>query len=211
MPQTNFEISSKLLQRCIIWWLWKQGRCGADIWRDLTFVFGQDTYHVDSVRHWIREFNQGRVRITDMDRSGRPRTARSADNVEAVLEIVSADRKKRVAEIAMEVQLSHSSVHRILRKDLNMHKKAAKFVPHLLTQRHKDQRLEACRQNLRWLRMEPSLMDKIITADKSYIHLYQPGNKEDTKEWLLPGEPRPPETPARTRQQVLQVHAHCIF
>ncbi len=127
------DISVRVLQRSIIWWIWKtDGKCATEVHMDLLAVFGNDTYSVQTVRSWLREFRAGRDRVHDLERSGRPMSARSEDNVEAVLDAVNQDKTQRVCEIALRVQLSHSSVHRILRGDLNFRKKAAKFVPYEL-------------------------------------------------------------------------------
>ncbi len=191
MADKQVTVSVKLLQRCIIWWLWKQGKKPTPIFQDLTVVFEEETYSLQGIKYWLHEFRSGRDKIEDMQRSGHPRSARTEENVEAVLEIVTNERRKRLHEIALEVDVSHTTVHRILRKDLNMRKKLAKFVPRILTPVHLNQRMTACRDNLDWFCQERRLFERIITADETYIHLYEPESKEDSKQWLLPGEPRP--------------------
>ncbi len=47
MPQG--QISVKLLQRCVIWWLWKHDKTANDIFLELTAVFMEETYSKDSV------------------------------------------------------------------------------------------------------------------------------------------------------------------
>ncbi|GFS69111.1 HTH_48 domain-containing protein, partial [Nephila pilipes] len=71
-------------------------------------------------------------------RCGRPQTAKSAANVEKVRNLVMADRRLTVREIAEEVGVSKDSVHAILREDLNMNRVATKFVPKLLSPEQKD-------------------------------------------------------------------------
>ena len=75
-------------------------------------------------------------------RSGRPQTALRAAIVERVRNLVMADHRSTVQEIAQEVGVSKDSAHAILRDDLNMHRMAAKFVPKLLSPEQKDLHFE---------------------------------------------------------------------
>src|SRR5215469_17272258 len=70
--------------------------------------------------------------------SGRHQTARSEVVVETVRNLVMADRRLTVREIAEEAGVSKDSAHAILRVDLNMNRVAAKFVPKLLSPEQKD-------------------------------------------------------------------------
>ncbi len=154
-------------------------------------MFGNDTYSVQTVRSWLREFRGGRDRFHDKECSGRPVSVRTEENVEAVLDAVTQNKKQRIMDIALTVQLSHSSVQRILRGNLNFRKKAAKFVPHLLTDRNRQVWMQCTQDMLDWIHDERGLLSRVITGDESYIHLYNPGSKECTKEWLDKDEPRP--------------------
>ncbi len=189
MPET--EISVKLLQRCIIWWLWKHDKGIQEILFELTAVFMEDTYSVDAIRYWLKSFQSGRTQIGDLKRCGRPRDARTQENIEAVVECVTSDRQQTVNQMALKLQISHTTVQRILRKDLNMKKKAAKFVPKLLTDQHKQCRVDACNENLFRRRLEPRLFERIVTGDESYFHLYEPETKKMSKQWLQSDDPRP--------------------
>ncbi len=119
-------ISVRVLQRSIIWWLWwTQDKPASEIHLELWYVFGNEAYFVQTVRTWLRPFRGSRDRVQDLERSGRPMSACCEENVEAVVDAVNQDQTQRVTDIALRVQLSHSSVHRILRGDLNYFKKTA--------------------------------------------------------------------------------------
>ncbi len=85
----------------------------------------------------MKEFNSGHHQIQDLQRCGRPRTATSEENVEEVLDCVTGDRRKTVDQIAFQLQILHTTVHRILKRDLKLKKKSAKYIPRLLTDQHK--------------------------------------------------------------------------
>lgn len=58
--------------------------------------------------------------LGDMERSGRPRTSRSDENVEAVVSAFDRSPRKSVRRASAELDLPKTSVHRIL-KDERMH------------------------------------------------------------------------------------------
>ncbi len=179
MPQA--EITVKLLQRCVIWWLWKHDKTAQDIFLELTAVFMEETYSKDAVRYWLKEYNSGRDQIQDLHRTGRPCSARTENNVQDVLECVTSDHRSTVDQMAYQLQISHTTVQRILKKDLQLKKKAAKYVPRLLTDHHKQQRVDSCMENMLWKRRELDLFQHVITGDESYFHLYMPETKEQSK------------------------------
>ncbi len=111
--------------------------------------------------------------------------------MESVLECVMNDRRVWIQEICSQVEMSYTSVQRILKKDLKLRKKSAKFVPRILTDVHKQKRITCCRNALTWKRMEKDLFDEVITGDESYIYLYTPETKEQSKQWLDKDDPRP--------------------
>ncbi len=133
----------------------------------------------------------GRDRIHDLHRSGHPVDVCTQENIESVVEAVQANRKQTVDQIAFRVSLSHTSVQRILRGDLQYKKKAAKLVPHVLSDHNRRTRVSLAQDALDWIRDEPGLMRRVITGDESYIHIYMEETKERSKEWLDKNDPRP--------------------
>ncbi len=154
-------------------------------------MFLEETYSRDAIRFWVKEFDNGRRQIQDMSRSGHPRSARNPENVEAVMEAVSSDRRQTVSQLSCHLQISHATVHRILKKDLLLRKKTAKYIPKLLTVAHKQTRIDCCTEILQWRRDERRLLEKVVTGDESYFHLYMPETKESSKQWLESSDPRP--------------------
>ncbi len=161
------------------------------IWTELSQVFQEEVYLIQSICHWLCEFRTGHETLVDLPRSGRPSTAHTEENVEGVLDAVTSDRCKTIADIAMEMQLSHSSVCQILHKDLKLRKKCAKFIPKILTPVHLQARIQTSRDFLQWIRAEPHLLDKVITEHESYMHSYIPESKQQSRQWLEPGDARP--------------------
>ena len=72
-----------------------------------------------------------------------------------------------------------------------MKKKAAKFMPHLLSDEQKRSRMKMCAANLSLLADIPELLDLIMTGDESSVPLFDQETKSDSMHWLTQGEPRP--------------------
>ncbi len=86
--------------------------------------------------------------------------------VRAVDAVLQQDRRSTIRQITAEVNISRASAHKIIRKELDMTKRALKFVPHILTEDQKRQRVELCRQNLKECQ-DPLFLWSVITGDES--------------------------------------------
>lgn len=95
-------------------------------------AFGDDTMSQPRVYEWYKRFQEGREDIEDDERSGRPSTSTSDENVEKVKKIVLANRRITIREVAEETGISYGSCEAIFVDVLNMKRVAAKFVPKLL-------------------------------------------------------------------------------
>ncbi len=154
-------------------------------------IFGEEALSDYRVKFWHREYTNGRTEFWDLARSGRPKTGRSDENIEGVVEALADDRTQTLEQLALAVDVSHSTVHRILWKDLHLFKKCAKFVPKVLTQENKDRHVQICRVNLDCLRLEPRLFHHVITGDETYLHLRDPKSKNGSRQWLSVQDDRP--------------------
>jgi hypothetical protein len=103
---------------------------------------------------------------------------------------------KTVAEQAMSSQTPLGSVmefaQEILTENLNMHCIAAMFVPRLLTNDQKQQRVNVCLELREKANEDPTFICRIITGDESWIYLYgyDPETKRQSLQWKSPQSPR---------------------
>ncbi|KAG5307707.1 SETMR methyltransferase, partial [Acromyrmex insinuator] len=84
-----------------------------------------------TVKYWFREFRGGRNSTTDEVRSGRPSDAVTEENVKKIHEMVWADRKVKVRELADATKISTERTRHILGEIL--HKKKIFFIPKEVT------------------------------------------------------------------------------
>ncbi len=78
-----------------------------------------------------------------------------------------------------------------MKLDLKLTQKAAKFVPHLLTEQQIKERVRISSNMLTKLRSEPHFLEYIITTDETWVYCYDPELKTQSTAWLAKGEPRP--------------------
>ena len=100
------------------------------------------------------------------------------------------DNRQSVMDIAEETGISPSTVFKILKQDLQLKCKSAKFVPRVLTDTQKDMRVRMCQTNLEVLKDNPELLNMIVTTDETWISTYEPERKMTSCQWLDKNAPR---------------------
>jgi hypothetical protein len=81
------------------------------------------------------------VSVEDDEHSGRPSTSKTAENFEKIRERVDEDRRRTMHELTETVGISYRICQEVLTENLNMCRNATKFVPRLLTNDQKQQRV----------------------------------------------------------------------
>jgi hypothetical protein len=84
------------------------------------------------------------VSVEDDQRSVRPSTSKTTENVEKVRELIHEDGHRTIHELADTVGIRYGVCQEILTENLNMRRIAAKFVPRLLTNDQKQRRINLC-------------------------------------------------------------------
>ena len=93
------------------------------------------------VFEWARRFSKGRTSIEDDQRSGRPVTKTDQDHVERVRKLISEDARITCDSAAEQLDISHVTAHQVITSVLGLRKLDVKFVPHLLTEEQKRNRV----------------------------------------------------------------------
>ena len=94
-----------------------------------------------AVYKWVKRFSEGRESVTDEERSGRPATSKTEENIAKVRQIVLENRRLTVRSIAEQVNINRETVRKILTEDLDMRKVCAKMAPKELTEEQKQRRV----------------------------------------------------------------------
>jgi len=120
-------------QRVCIDFCFCLGKFGAEKYEMLQAAFGESCLSRSKTIEWYSRFKSGRRFFEDDTRSGRLSTSHTEETVARVLEIIRADRRLTIREVAEEVRIAFGTCQKILTEDLQMRRVTAKFVPRLLT------------------------------------------------------------------------------
>jgi len=107
----------------------------------LVQVYGDNAMKKTAVYKWVKRFSEGRESVTDEERSGRPATSRTEENIAKFRQILRENRRLTVRSITEQVNIDKKTVRKILTEDLNMRKVCAKMVLKELTEKQKQRRV----------------------------------------------------------------------
>ena len=138
-------------------------------------MFMETALSYPQVRLWHKCFKDGRTSPKDNARTGRPSSR--LDSVDDIENSMREDRRKTIQEIALDVGRTPSTVHKVLKKDLDLCKLSAKFMPHFLNDANKRMRMQLSSDNLENVRTVPWYLDQIVTGDETWVSLYNQETK----------------------------------
>ncbi len=187
--QVDCEMGTHEEQRTNIRFLTQAGQTPIQICWSLQEVYGDDTLSYPQVRLWHHRFQEGHVSAKDNPRTGCP--ASRLRSVQAIRDSVQADRHKTLQEISAKVGRPTSTVFKVIKKDLNMHKLCPKFVPHFLTDANKAMCKELSTQNLKNARSIPHYLDRIVSGNETWVSLYNQETKFESCQWTECSVPCP--------------------
>lgn len=176
--------SSSLEQRAVIRFLLAEDVKTSDILSRMQKQYGDSCMSKANVYRWAQTFKEGRKTLTDEPRSGRPSEAKTPELIKMAENMILSDRRVLVDDIAKELEISHGSAWSIVRDDLAYSKVSCRWVPKMLTEDHKTQRLMASRSGLRRFRQDgEAFLSRIVTTDETWVHHYEPESKRQSMEW----------------------------
>ncbi len=185
------EVDIRFLQRINLFFCYKLGWSHVDARAALQVVYGQDILCPSRTRRWYQAFRSGCTTLVDLQRAHRRKTGCTPANIQAVKAMVDADKSISFAAIMKQTGFKQTTVHRIIRKDLQLTLRSAKLVPAFLTPRHIVQRFEHARKMLTASNRSPSVLKKLVTMDESWCYQYDPETKRQASQWLAAGEQCP--------------------
>ncbi len=126
-----------------------------------------DDVKCSTVHLWYKRFKEGLRSIQDDPKSRQPVITRDPDNIFYVCELVGADRRLSVRDLASMMGLSIGTVQAILSEDLKMSRICAKFVAKILSDEMKERRKTVAQEMLEEVENDPNFLSKLVMGDES--------------------------------------------
>lgn len=165
----------RLKQRYVIEFLNAEGETPIRIHERLKNGYGDSTVDVSTVRRWVHRCDEaevGQSSMADAKRTGRPSTAVTPHNIHRVDDIIRGDRRVTLDELYSMLSISKGSVQTII-KDLGYSKVCARWVPRILTDRHKETRKTIAINLLHRYETEgEEFLSNIVTGDETWVHFF---------------------------------------
>ncbi|XP_032053001.1 protein GVQW3-like [Aythya fuligula] len=180
-----------LEQRYTIKFCVKLGKTGKETHDVIKEAYGDAAMGRSCVFEWHKLFQEGRERVEDDDRSGRPLTSKTNENVSRVKNVLNRVRRMSIRMIADDLSIPQTQVFEMAKENLAMRKVCAKFVPRVLSEEQKANRKTICQYLLHHVNEEPDFLDNVVTGDKTWVSEYDTESKWQSTEWHTPASPRP--------------------
>jgi histone-lysine N-methyltransferase SETMAR len=138
----------------------------------------------DRVRRWKKKFESGVECIKNAPKSARPKSASRNEIVSKIKDIIKGDARFTVRDIARKVGISLSTVHFILKKHLKVRNISARWVPHLLIDEQKRQRVKVDKKLLQMFpKYDKKQFANVVTGDETWVYYFEPVRKVSNKIW----------------------------
>jgi histone-lysine N-methyltransferase SETMAR len=117
---------------------------------------------------------------------------RTQDIIAAVAADVNADRWVTCMDLATAHGVSYGTMHNILHQELGLVKKSARWLPKLLSEDQKKERVRICAEFIAAVHHRSmAMMDNIVTMDETMVSYHTPQTKRQSKQWIKKGSPGP--------------------
>jgi len=123
--------------------------------------------------------------VDDDERSGRPSTSTTPENIAKVRKAILADRRQTIHNVCEIVGRSYRTIQR------NMRCITVRYVRRLLSEDQKTLHVSVCRELKQQARDDPNFISIIITGDETWVYEYDPETKQQSSQWKLPNSLQP--------------------
>lgn len=123
------------------------------------------------------------------EQSGHPLSNQNEEVAAKVLDLVRADKRLTIKEVAKEQGISFDSCKGILTKHLGLRHVSAKFVPWLLTVKQKGHHLSVASDFLKCAGAGDNFFKNFVTGNETWISSYDPEIKQPSSQWITSSSP----------------------
>jgi histone-lysine N-methyltransferase SETMAR len=178
--------------RAIIFYNWKRGLTYDQCFDEMSTTLSDNKVSKSTVSYWYRELNRGRDSLEDEPRSGRPTTATDEEMVDRLRKIIKENPRVTYVDLRETLKIGSAAVTTILHQRLGLRKVLSRYVPHLLSNEQKAERVQICRQNLKMLKDGGHrVISRIVTGDETYVHYFDAPTSQESKIWIAEDDELP--------------------
>ncbi|KAF7411254.1 hypothetical protein HZH66_000150 [Vespula vulgaris] len=179
-------------QRVCIKFCQKLDRTCTETIEMLRKVYESDTICDMEIKDLFKKFQDGQSSETE---SVVIRSSILLENIERVRVAIKQSRRLTIRQLMGELGIAKNIITEILIHYLQMGRLFTRFVPRMLPQYIKDNRIEIAEDNLETIKKHPGLLKKIITGDVTWIYGYEYNSSREAQcsHWML-------DQPKRTRR-----------
>ncbi len=167
-------------------------------------AYGDQTLQKTVINAIIKKVKAGES-TADMRHLNPKMTVRTPELIASVAAAIEEDRCLSMEAIATAHGVSEKTIFNVLHQDLGLEKKSARWVPKLLSEEQKQERIRVCSDFIAAVhRRSKAMLDAIVTMDKTMDHT--PETKKQSKQWIPRGQPGPLKArvhASRTKQMVV--------
>ena len=164
--------------RHIMLFCFREGMTAAAAHRRICAVYGDSALQERVVRKWFARFKEGKFDVKDEPRSGRPPVVESDE----IVSLIRSNPHLTIRQIEAVTGVSYGTIWNRLHH-AGYSSKRDIWLPHDLTDKQLETRVDACHSLLRKNSNEPFLK-RLITGDEKWI-LYK--NVTQKKSWVSKG------------------------
>ena len=158
----------KIEYRAVIKFFVKEVLTPYEIYSKFIKFCGDSSPSFSTIKKWASEFKGGRTSNESDPRDGRRKIATTPEIIEQVHHMLLDGRRMKVREIAETVSILKECVGYILHEELDMKKRCARWVPHLLTADQKHTSMKISEQRLeRFNKNETDFVRRFVTMDET--------------------------------------------
>ncbi len=141
-------------------------------------AYGDTAMSKSQINRIIKAVKEGK-NTANQRHSSAKKTKRTGDVLASTAAAVVKDRRIMVRELAATHGLPIGTVHAILKEDLGLIKKSARWVPKLLSSEQKEERVTSSGDFLALLRQHSALVNNIVTMDESAVSFHTPQQNQN--------------------------------
>jgi len=184
----------------------RAGKTFKEIQETVIGAYGDLALKKTQIYDIMNKVKAGKV-TSDQRHSCAKKTKRTSSIITAVDAAIKEDGRLTIAEIAAATGAKKATVYNIIKKELGLVKKSARWVPKLLSADQKNERVRICRDFVAAVhRRSLHMLDCIVTMDETMVSYHTPETKKQSKQWVKKGLPGPIKAKvhaSRTKQMVL--------